>query len=129
MEYLKVWGKDKVLVPQELKLAFKQYDVCSFFHLLMSVLVLTIYYPWLSQEQVLALTEGPCEGSSLFDPFHLVLIHKAFDAAPWMKYAIFGLDSYICQDLPGGPLKHNDPIAGLFKGYSKFQSMNYLAKC
>jgi len=58
------------------------------------------------------------ESGALHDPFHLVFIHKALQDVPWMKCAVFGLDSHT-YSLPSDGPGHNDPISELFNGYSE----------
>jgi len=47
-DYLRVWGKDKVKVPMGLKAAFKEFDICFSF----SILIISIPITHYSQSQV-----------------------------------------------------------------------------
>ena len=84
------------------------------------VVILTIHH---TQGEVAARGEGDEAWfrvtGTFYDPFHPFFIYKALQDQLWMKYLVFGSDSFICPLLPGSRCSKTDQFSKLFRGYGQ----------
>jgi len=126
-KYLCVWGKEKVHVPDKLKIALSEFNVC----------LLPPPHTGCNTDNKLLQTyvrkkekqsdQVWIRGSELIqDPFHPYFILGALQDQLWMKTIVFGSNSRSIPLLPTSP-EHANPIYELFQKLGELNHISHIS--